>query len=127
MGRNPKATTLSITGVGNWRISPEAKLALAPQNSKQILSRLPQRYREHPCQRPLPSLGPKFSRPAVVLEKEKEEWLCKEGPVIDFPHQYLLPLSNLIWDNGFPCFRDQTISYILQNACQPLYMLKYHI
>lgn len=53
-------------------MSPEAELALAPQNSKLIL-RFTQWCREQPCQGPLPSLGPKFSRLAVILEKEEEE------------------------------------------------------
>lgn len=66
-------------------MSPEAELALAPQNSKLILSRFTQWCRKQPCQGLLPSLGPKFSRPSVILEKEKEEWLCSKGPVINFP------------------------------------------
>ena len=61
-------------------MSPEAELALAPQNSKLILSRFTQWCREQPCQGLLPSLGPKFSRPSVILEKEKEEGDEEKSP-----------------------------------------------
>lgn len=62
--------------------------------------------------------GPQVLKASVCLRKGKE-WLCKEGPVIDFPCQYLLLLSNFTWDNGFPCFRDQIIFQILKMHASP--------
>lgn len=59
--------------------------------------------------------------------KRKNGYVGKGLLLIDFPRQSLLPLSNLICDNGFPGLRDQIISHILQNTSQPLLMLKHHI